>query len=354
MRSSNLLGGLLLLLLLSISIAPQALAQQQYPGKSFEDALRIDLVPGELTMPESGYYLLNETGEAHYFELRGLEGGFKLTIKLEVIGLEQGRAAISIYSGGELILQKIVLYGYGTRDLIELTRQPSRESAGPEAIHYLVLTPYSGAAKYKLSLILESVEDYAPGEGDAGSDPETAISLPRISPGSPVTVKGYLAPRLGGDDHVDYYRLRVAFADSHDILKLRFKPARGQYLSASLYQEGYRLKHNKSKAAGEEFTISLRGEWENGKEYEFFLRVDNQGGRGGGGYQFEAWIEAANQTATSIPAQPGPGGLEESTIKLLIIAGAAALVAISITMLLLRRRRLYRVEEVGWWGEETW
>ena len=310
------------------------------------------MIPGETILPESGYYLLNESMGSHYFELRGLEGGYRLRIEVEVVGVEQGRVAIAIYrESGELIAQDKLLYGSGTKEKAELIYQPSRESAEPGAIHYLALKWYSGALKYRLKLILESVEDYAPGEGDAGADPETAIPLPVIDSENPISVKGYLASRPEGDDYADYYKLRVVFANSHDILKLRFKPARGQYLSATIYQEGYRLKHNKSKAAGEEFAINLGGEWENGREYEFVLRVDNLGGRGGGGYRFEAWIEAASQTATSILTQPGPGGLEESTVKLLIIAGAAALVVISITMLILRRRRLYRVEEVGWWGE---
>ena len=359
MQSKVVSGAILTALLLALILTQSSLSQPQYPGEDFQTALRIDLIPGETILPESGYYLLNESMGSHYFELRGLEGGYRLRVEVEVVGVEQGRVAIAIYSGsGELIAQEKLLYGSGTKEEAELVYQPSRESAGPAAIHYLALTRYSGALKYRLKLILESVEDYAPGEGDAGSDPETAIILPTIASGEPLSVRGYLASRQeGGDyaDHVDYYRLRVIFADSHDVLRLRFKPASGQYLSATIYQEGFRLKHNKSKAAGEEFAISLGGEWENGREYEFVLRVDNLGGRGGGGYQFEAWIEeAASQTATSIQTQPGPGGLEESAVKLLIIAGAAALVAISIIMLLLRRRRLYRVEEVGWWGEETW
>jgi len=356
MQSKLISGAILIALLLAPILIQSSLSQPQYPGEDFQTALRVDLIPGETLLPESGYYLLNESMDSHYFELRGLEGGYRLRVEVEVVGVEQGRVAIAIYrESGELIAQDKLLYGSGTKEKAELTYQPSRESAKPGAIHYLALTRYSGALKYRLKLILESVEDYAPGEGDAGADPETAILLPVIDSENRVSVKGYLASRLEGDDHADYYRLRVIFADSHDVLRLRFKPAGGQYLSATIYQEGYRLKHNESKAAGEEFAISLGGEWENGREYEFVLRVDNLGGRGGGGYQFEAWIEeAASQTATSILTQPGPGGLEESTVKLLIIAGAAALVVISITMLLLRRRRLYRVEEVGWWGEETW
>ena len=358
MQSKLISGAILIALLLAPILIQSSLSQPQYPGRSPETALRIDLVPGEVALPESGYYLLNESMGSHYFELRGLEGGYRLRVEVEVVGVEQGRVTVAIYrENREIVAQDKLLYGSGTKEEAELTYQPSREFAEPGAIHYLALTRYSGALKYRLKLILESVEDYAPGEGDAGSDPETAIILPTIASGEPLSVRGYLASRHdGGDyaDYVDYYRLRVIFADSHDVLRLRFKPARDQYLSATIYQEGFRLKHNKSKAAGEEFAISLGGEWENGREYEFVLRVDNLGGRGGGGYQFEAWIEAANQTATSIPTRPGPGGLEESTVKLLIIAGAAALVVISITMLILRRRRLYRVEEVGWWGEEAW
>ena len=336
------------LLLLSLLAAASA----KPPGTSFETALQVDLIPGKLTLPEEGYYQLNETRSEAYFELRGLEGGMKLTMELEALGAEQGRSIITLYSGeGALIRREKVVYGEGTRSTIELAYQPSMESAEPGARQYLVLKRYSGAMRYRITFTVDLVEDYAPGEGDAGADPETAISLPPIAGNSSISFTGHLASRDEGDDFADYYKLRVSFGASGESLKIRVKPSGGLQVAASLYKETYMLKHNASKGHGEPIELTLTGEWESGKEYGFLLRIDNSGGRGGGSYEVEAWVEGGpSQTSTATQPNLKPEGLDETTIKALIIVGAAALVVISIAMLILKRRRIYRVEEVGWWG----
>jgi len=341
------------LALLAIAL-PTALAQP--PGSSFQSALPVDLIPGKLTIPESGYYLVNETSAENYFELRGLEGGMKLKITVEVIGVEQGRSMIALYTGsGSLIKQEKAIYGEETMRKIELTYQPSKESAGPGTSQYLGIKVYSGAMNYKIELQTERVDDYSPGEGDAGSDLETAITLPTITGNRSLTFTGYLASREDGDDYSDYYMLGAIFGDSSDVLRIRINPSHGLYISASLYKETYMLKQNSSRGAGDEIQLTLSGKWEKDEEYDFLLRVDNLEGKGGGSYEVEAWIESGSsrsQTATQTLLKPS--GFEESTIRLAIIAGAAALIAISIAMLILRRRRIYRVEEVGWWGAGSW
>ena len=348
------LEALALAIILVAAAQLQASAQEQ-PGGSFENALRVSLIPGEQAIPEQGYYRLNETSAAHYFLLDGVEGGYRLEIRIEVRGVEQGRTAVALYTeGGEPIIQRKILYGYGTSETIELAYQPSRESAEPGSAHYLSLIRYSGAAEYRLILSLESVEDYAAGEGDAGSSPEAAITLPSLEPGETVRASGHLASRLDGGryaDRVDCYKLRVVYGGGRDALKILLKPSHGLPISATLFQGDFRLKHNESRRPGEPATITLRGDWKPGQEYSYILRIDNLGGRAGGSYEFEAWIEPGNETQPPTPGPGSQGGLQASELRLLVVVGAAALIAISIAMLILRRRRIYRVEEVGWWGE---
>jgi len=61
------------------------------------------------------------------------------------------------------------------------------------------------------------------------------------------------------------------------------------------------------------------------------------------------WIEEPNATSQTTEIKP-PGGLDERTLTMIVMAGAVALVAISILMIFLMRRRIYRVEEVYWWS----
>lgn len=341
----------LIILALIALILPAAC---QEPGASFETALPVDLIPGEVQVPESGGYVLNSTSQRHYFELRGLQAGQRLEIELEVTGIEQGRAAVAIYKEtGELIAQKRIQYGSGTRESIAMAYQPGLESAAPGSTHYLALIWYSGSMSYRLTLALEPVEDYSPGSGDAGSSPDAAIRLPDLEPGEMLEARGYLASiDDGGDaaDHVDYYLIGARFNSSRSALRIQVDPIGEMRIAASVYRDGYRLAYGSSGEPGGEVSLEVPGDWEPGESYEFALRVDNLADRSGGAYLIRAWIEEPNATGgQQAPIQPpeGPGG---QLLELMVIAGAAALIAISIAMLILRRRRIYRVEEVGWWG----
>ncbi|MEM0094252.1 MAG: hypothetical protein QW753_07800, partial [Thermofilum sp.] len=86
---------IMMLAILAACMAQAALCQE--PGESFETAPAIKLVTGEITLPESGYYILNSSRGQHIYRLDGLQGGYRLTIILEFAGIEQGRAAISLH-----------------------------------------------------------------------------------------------------------------------------------------------------------------------------------------------------------------------------------------------------------------
>jgi len=351
MRSRQALP-LIAIMLLAAFMAQSALCQE--PGESFETAPIIKLIPGEITIPESGHYILNASMGQQCFRLDGLKPGYRLKIEVEINGVEQGRGIISLYKeSGELIAQKKIQYGSGTRDRIEIAYQPSLESSGPAQSHYLTLGWYSGSMKYNLTLLLENVEDYASGMGDAGSSPETAIHLPDISPGRIIEAKGYLASADdGGDfaDHVDYYIIRARLNSSRSVVRVIVNPLEDMRLSASLFMGDRRLTYGSSKEPGGEIRLDVSGEWKPGDVYEFIIRVDNLADRGGGAYLIRAWIEEPNATSQQTTEIKPPGGLDERILTMMIMAGAAALVAISILMIFLRRRRIYRVEEVGWWG----
>lgn len=351
MRAEIKLGISALLAILLLTTFPST-PSAQAPGTTPETALPVDLTPGEFTLPPEGSYRINESIPEAYFELRGLEGGMRLTMKIEILGVEQGRSIIELYSGdGALLKRETAVYGEGKNTSVTLVYQPSRESAGPESTQRLALKRYSGAMEYRLNLKVELVEDYAPGTGDAGSDPEAAVALPTLAENKSLRFTGSLASRDDGDDFVDCYKLRAVFSSSGDALKISLKPMGDLQVSISIYKGDYMLRSNASRSRAEPVTLSISGEWGGGREYEFLLRVDNSGGRGGGEYEVDAWIEAAHaQTSTITQTKPGQGFLNEETLRLLIVVGAAALVAISIAMLILRRRRIYRVEEVEWWG----
>jgi len=137
MRSRQALP-LIAIMLLAAFMAQSALCQE--PGESFETAPIIKLIPGEITIPESGHYILNASMGQQCFRLDGLKPGYRLKIEVEINGVEQGRGIISLYKeSGELIAQKKIQYGSGTRDRIEIAYQPSLESSGPAQSHYLTL-----------------------------------------------------------------------------------------------------------------------------------------------------------------------------------------------------------------------
>jgi hypothetical protein len=350
MRSRQALT-LTAIMLLAAFMAQSALCQE--PGKSFETAPLIKLIPGEITIPESGQYTLDANNSQQCFKLDGLKPGYRLTIEAEISGVEQGRGIISLYKdSGELIAQRKIQYGSGTTDKIKVAYQPSLESGGQVQSYYLTLGWYSGSMKYRLTLALEAVEDYAPGMGDAGSSPDTAIRLPDLSPGKTIEAKGYLASADdGGDfaDHVDYYVIRARFNNSRSALKVSVDPLGDMRLSASLFMGDRRVTYGSSREPGGEIRLDISGEWKTGDAYEFAIRVDNLADRSGGGYVVRAWIEEPNATSQTTEIKP-PGGLDERTLTMIIMAGAIALVAISILMIFLRRRRIYRVEEVDWWS----
>jgi hypothetical protein len=354
MRSRQALA-LIAIMLLATFTAQSALCQE--PGESFETAPLIKLIPGEVTAPESGYYILNANSSQHCFKLEGLKPGYKMTIEIEVIGIEQGRGIISLYKeSGELVTQRKIQYGSGTSEKINVAYQPSLESGGAAQNHYLTLGWYSGSMKYRLHLALEDVEDYAPGMGDAGSSPDTAPRLPDLSPGKTIEAKGYLASADdGGDfaDHVDYYLIRARLNSSKSVLRILIDPVGEMRLSASLFMGDRRLTYGSSKEPGGEIKLDVSGEWKPGDVYEFAIRVDNLADRSGGAYLIHAWIEEPNATEQQKTEIKPPGGLDERILTMMIMAGAAALIAISILMIFLRRRRIYRVEEVGWWGLEA-
>lgn len=343
---------IVMIMLLTLAAAQAAFCQE--PGESTENALQIKLIPGEITLPESGYYILNSTRSQQFFRLEGVRGGHKLTIEVEALGVEQGRAAITLQKeSGEIIIQRKIQYGLGTSEKIALTYQPSIESAPPDSAHYLALSWYSGSMEYRIRLSLESAEDYGPGMGDAGSSPESAMQLPELSPGKILELKGYLASLDdGGDmaDRVDYYLMGARFNSSKSTLKISIKPLSSMRISASLYMGDHRVAYGSSREPGGEVRLDVPGEWRLDERYSFTIRVDNLADKNGGAYAIRAWIEEQNATEHQATIVKPPGGLDERALTMIVMAGAASLIAISVLMIFLRRRRIYRVEEVGWWG----
>ena len=341
-----------LIMLLTLAAAQAAFCQE--PGESPETALQIKLIPGEITLPESGHFILNSTRSQQFFRLEGVQGGYKLMMEVEVLGVEQGRAAITLQKeSGEIITQRKVQYGSGTSEKIALAYQPSIESARPGSAHYLALSWYSGSMKYRIRLSLESVEDYGLGKGDAGSSPESAMQLPGLSPGKILELKGYLASLDdGGDmaDRVDYYLMGARFNSSKSILRISIKPLSDMRISASLYMDDHRVAYGSSREPGGEVSLEIPGEWKLDERYSFTIRVDNLADKNGGAYAIRAWIEEQNATEHQATIVKPPGGLDERALTMIVMAGAASLIAISVLMIFLRRRRIYRVEEVGWWG----
>ncbi|MEM1655639.1 MAG: hypothetical protein QXY27_04890 [Nitrososphaerota archaeon] len=344
----------MLIMMLAILVAMAQAALCQEPGESFETAPAIKLVTGEITLPESGYYILNSSRSQHIYRLDGLQGGYRLTIILEFAGIEQGRAAISLHKeSGEIIAQRRIQYGMGTSQEMSIAYQPSIESAPPGSAHYLALSWYSGSMKYRIRLSLESMEDYGLGKGDAGSSPESAMQLPELSPGKILELKGYLASLDdGGDmaDRVDYYLMGARFNSSKSILRISIKPLSDMRVSASLYMDDHRVAYGSSREPGGEVSLEVPGEWKLDERYSFTIRVDNLADKNGGAYVIRAWIEEQNAAEHQATMVKPPGGLDERVLTMIVMAGAASLIAISVLMIFLRRRRIYRVEEVGWWG----
>jgi len=335
-----------LIILLLAALMP--MAQASKPGKTFEKAAVIDLSTGKAFIKGS---LIEESN--HYYKLIGLRSGVKVIIEAELTGVSSAYLTISLYSADYARLTGYDgVLGTGSVKKVKLEYALSQSLAGGNQTLYLRFGKTRGAFNYSAEISVEYVSDLYPTnpEGDAGDRASTALKAPEISPNKTSSWSGYLSSTTTGEDYEDYYQLKAKLSKG-DVLAIIIQPSKDLRLEAALLSADlFPLKTNQSELRGKPVIIKLSGEWED-KPYTFYLKISNFGGTGGEGtYAVKAWIEkpgaqTAQTTTTTVEAP-----VQESMIKFAIIIAAIALIAISIIILILRRR-MYRVEEVGWWGE---
>jgi len=345
MKPTTKLSIILVILLLIASIpASEAVA----PGETIEKAGAVDISTGKAVLTGS---LLEESN--HYYKLLGLRSGVKLVIEAELTGISPAYLTISLYSSeyARLTGYEGVL-GAGNTKKIKLEYALSQSPGGENRSLYLRFGKTRGAFNYTAEISLEYVADIYPTnpEGDAGDSASTALKAPEIAPNKNSTWSGYLSSSTTGEDYEDYYRLEAELSKGDELVIL-IQPSKELKLEASLLSADlFPLKTNQSELKGKPLLIKLAGEWED-KPYTFYLKIGNFGGTGGEGtYSVKAWIEKPGSQVTKTSRTPAEAPIQESMIKFAIIIAAAALIAVSIIILILRRR-MYRVEEVGWWGE---
>ena len=341
----------LLILLALASIQASAAVK---PGDSFENAGALDLSAGEAVVEGS---LTAPLQENHYYLLRGLGSGMKVAVEVTLRGISSAHVTVSLYSSS-----RARLTGYdaalGTGNVKNVTLSyVLAYSPGENRTLYLRIGKSRGALNYTAQISIEYLYDYdMQSMRDAGASADQALKVPGVSANLSQKWIGYLSSSGEGEDYEDYYRFAAELSPG-DVLHVQLTPSRDLRIRATLYsQDLFPLKTNQSEIRGQPINLAVSGEWKN-KAYVFYLAVDNLGGTGGAGdYTVKAWIETKQpQSQQTQTIAETPGGVEESALKFGIIAAAVALIAISIVALILRRRRIYRVEEVGWWGGgETW
>ena len=347
MRSTNILSVLLIALLLLMSFSEIAAIK---PGRSFEEASRnpIDVSVGMILITNN----ITESG-GHYYRLEGLRTGMKLTVKITLTAIKSAYYIVSLHSSDYARLTGYDgILGYKNVKEIKLEYVIARIPIRENTTLYLKVSQSGGAVSYKAEISTEPVSDIYPTnpEGDAGDSAATALKAPEIMPNKTSSWTGYLSSTTTGEDYEDYYQLKAKLSKG-DKLAILIQPSKDLRLEASLLSADlFPLKTNQSELRGKPVIIKLSGEWED-KPYTFYLKISNFGGTGGEGtYTVKAWIEKAEtsivQTSTTTTEFP----IRESMIRFGIIIAAIALIVISILVLLLRRRA-YRVEEVSWWGE---
>ncbi|MCD6235959.1 MAG: hypothetical protein J7J94_03080 [Thaumarchaeota archaeon] len=341
---------LLTLLLLSLSQAISAVK----PGNSIETAGAVDLSMGGAILEGS---LTEPLQQNHYYALKGLGSGVKIVVNLTLRGLKPAHAVAALYSakGARLTGYDLAL-GAGNVKKLSLSYALAY-APGENRTLYLRIGKSRGALNYTAEISVEYLYDYSlQSARDAGDKPSQAIEVPAIPPNQTQSWIGYLSSSQGGDDHEDYYKFSADLSPGA-VLRVQVTPSKNLRIRATLYtQDLFPLKQNQSELSGQSINLEASGEWE-AKRYTFYLEVDNLGGTGGDGeYSVKAWVEGGRPQGqqTQTAAAP-PTGVSEQLLKTGIIAAAVALIAISIAVLVLRRRRAYTVEEVGWWGGgETW
>ena len=322
------------------------------PGKSFEDAGVIDLSTGSAEIKGS---LLDPLQNDHYYALVNLTSGTRIRLEITLMGVKSAYVTASLYASNHA---RLVGYdaplGSGSKKELVFEYSLAYNPEEPTQTLYLRFGKSRGAFNYTARITRERVDDLASGR-DAGDSPEWALQTPKVTKDSEADWIGYLSEKDEGNDFEDYYQI-PAKLDPGDVLLIKITPSKDLRIRANLLSSDlFPLRSNSCKARGRPITLRLTGDWK-GQTYTFYLTIANFEGVGGGGeYRVEALVQkSANATATqgNATTPTPPQGPEESAIKLGIIAGAIALIAISIAALILRRRRLHRVEEVGWWGSE--
>ena len=350
MRSAKPLiaAALILLLLASINMS-----QAVKPGKSFEDAGVIDLSTGSAEIKGS---LLDPLENDHYYALVNLTSGTRIRLEITLTGVKSAYVTASLYASNHA---RLVGYdaplGSGSKKELLFVYSLAYNPEEPNQTLYLRFGKSRGALNYTARITRERVDDFASGR-DAGDSPNWALKTPEVTKDSEADWTGYLSKKDEGNDFEDYYQIPAKLY-AGDVLVIRITPSKDLRVRANLLSSDlFPLRSNSCQARGQPITLRLTGDWK-GQTYTFYLTIANFEGIGGGGeYRVEALIQkSANATATqgNATTPTPPQGPEESTIKLGIIVGAIALIAISIAVLIMRRRRLQRVEEVGWWGSEA-
>jgi len=342
-------------LLIALLIAATAAAHAAYPspGKTFEEAGEVSLSTGEAEVEGS---LLGAFENDHYYMLTGLTSGMRVKIEATLIGGESTYLTVSLYSS-----KRARLTGYdgpvpaGGKKKITLEYELAYDPLEPEPTLYLRFGKSRGAFNYTAKISVEYADDLN-SMRDAGAEANTALQSPKLTPESPANWSGHLSSKDSGNDYADCYAIKADLSRGEE-LAIKIEPSDQLRVKANLLSSDlFPLRSNSCKSRGQTIVLRLTGDWEP-KTYTFYLAISNFDGAGGGGeYAVKAWIRKLENA--SIPQQTVTtiqGEVEESAVKLGILVGAAALIAISIAILILRRRRMYRVEEVGWWGSgETW
>ncbi|MEN2975386.1 MAG: hypothetical protein ABDH32_07420 [Candidatus Caldarchaeales archaeon] len=343
----------LIILVLSalLILSPSVYTEDIQPGLDFDTAAPLDISTGTVNINGS---LTKTFEDNHYYMITGLGSGVQISITGTLIGIEPGLTTVSLYSSTKARLIGVdQVVGKDARKKVELRYLLAYDPHEHETVLYIRVGKSTGALNYSLKIVAEKFFDGGSSR-DAGGDMSNSIQAPTVSIDTLTTFRGYLSEEEYGNDYSDFYKLSIDLQPKDEIL-IEVDPNPKLMVWASLLApDGFSLRHNKSEGKGEPLTLRVRGDWKPGVN-DFYLRVENLGGSGGGGeytvkIQLFRPLKENITTTTTFQTQPWPIVSQEN-IRNIIIGIAVGIFAVAVIVLIIRRRRkVVRVEEEEWGG----
>ena len=189
---------------------------------------------------------------------------------------------------------------------------------------------------------------------EAADKPEKATPLGSIALGTPMIISGYLSAKDYGIDYADHYVFSTTLGPGKELIATLTTSGENNYEIALLDQTGFSLRYNQTAQKG---STTLKLTNEKTGEVMYYLKISNAGGVGGGGpytvslevrpIQITTTTTTTTGTATNQTQPTVMPTLDAETARTIIYGAVSGIAAVSViaAILMIRRRRVYVVEE---------